>query len=280
MIINVLNKKTAQLKFDYKYIGRGPGKAHMLTPGMKPRQEGWLGNPVVVGQQCPNCGMIHNTGRATLMCFSTLFQAKLILNAEFREEMESWRDYCLGPRNDKREMDLVCWCSPDPCHGDIIAGYLSNVVGSIGFTRFIDVFAWMSNMSQHLVNYDGYVYQTSEHAYMCQKTLSENEREKLRDCNTPEAAKKLGRSVTLRSDWEEVKATIMQEIVEAKVRTNPVLKDKLLATGYNKIYELTWWHDRTWGICSCETHQFMGQNLLGHIWEKTRDKIRKDLISV
>ena len=47
----------------------------------------------------------------------------------------------------------------------------------------------------------------------------------------PSEAKKLGRRVKLRKDWEAVKVKIMEELVRAKFTQNPDLADKLLATG-------------------------------------------------
>ena len=47
----------------------------------------------------------------------------------------------------------------------------------------------------------------------------------------PSEAKKLGRRVNLRKDWEAVKVKIMEEIVRAKFTQNPDLAEKLLATG-------------------------------------------------
>lgn len=87
----------------------------------------------------------------------------------------------------------------------------------------------------------------------------------------PSAAKKLGRRVQLRPDWEDVKVGIMEEIVRAKFTQNEVLKWRLIATGEAYLEEGNTWHDTCWGVDS-KTGE--GQNHLGRILMKVREELK------
>ena len=83
-------------------------------------------------------------------------------------------------------------------------------------------------------------------------------------------AKKLGRKVDMRSDWEKIKYKRMLDCVYAKFTQYPELAEKLLSTGYDWIVEdTTAWHDNIWGACRCAncvdkpSTNLMGQALMG-----------------
>lgn len=283
MQVTICDIKAHTTTPDDLFIGRGPANQHMVSPNIKPGDLGWLGNPVVVNLPCPNCGYLHRNETSTLLCFATLFFTKLLKNKEFRDQMYLWLDFVQNQKQGQ-SLKLVCWCgscdtqwdNAKSCHGIVIRDWLYGGACVIGFTRKMNVWAWMSNMSEHPVQYQGVMYKTAEHAYMCQKTTDSAEHEMIRDAATPEIAKRLGRTVTLRSDWEEVKVQTMAEIVAAKIETCLYLKDKLFETGNCDLIELTWWHDEFWGVCSCDKHKFGGRNVLGNIWMKLREKLRKE----
>lgn len=48
---------------------------------------------------------------------------------------------------------------------------------------------------------------------------------------TPGEAKRLGRQMKMRPDWDEIKFNVMREVVMAKFTQNPDLYQRLLATG-------------------------------------------------
>ena len=82
-------------------------------------------------------------------------------------------------------------------------------------------------------------------------------------------ARKLGRRVRLRSDWHEVRLSIMKEIVHAKFTQNEDLRERLLDTGDNELIEGNTWGDSFWGVCRGK-----GQNHLGNILMAIREKLR------
>jgi ribA/ribD-fused uncharacterized protein len=78
-------------------------------------------------------------------------------------------------------------------------------------------------------------------------------------------AKKLGRTVHLREDWEQVKLLIMKKLVTIKFQQHPELRQKLIDIS-GIITEENTWNDKYWGIC-----KGVGQNNLGKILMEIRD---------
>ena len=120
------------------------------------------------------------------------------------------------------------------------------------------------------MHYDGIKYKNSEAAFQAAKTLNLTMRKKISNYN-PSEAKKEGRRLLLRPDWEESKDRIMEEIVRAKFKQNPELKSKLLATGSATLIEGNTWKDIYWGTC-----QGKGENKLGKILMKIREELQSD----
>jgi ribA/ribD-fused uncharacterized protein len=142
--------------------------------------------------------------------------------------------------------------------------------------KFDGEYAFLSNFYERDVTYNGLTYKNSEAAFHAQKTLDETERKQFTNLN-PSASKKLGRKITLRSDWESVKTKIMYEICYAKFIQNSDLRAKLLATGDEYLEEGTYWHDNCWGNCYCEKcKNIAGENRLGAILMEIREELRND----
>jgi len=78
----------------------------------------------------------------------------------------------------------------------------------------------------------------------------------------------------LRSDWDEIKDSIMLEIVRIKFNSHKDLADKLLATEDKILIEGNTWHDKYWGICYCEKCNGEGKNVLGGILMQVRSELR------
>ena len=96
--------------------------------------------------------------------------------------------------------------------------------------KFRGEYFFLSNFYECPVTYKQLTYANNEAAFQAQKCLSDVEKKQFTELN-PSEAKKLGRRVNLRKDWEAVKVKIMEELVRAKFTQNPDLADKLLATG-------------------------------------------------
>lgn len=134
---------------------------------------------------------------------------------------------------------------------------------------FFDEYRYLSNFYIASVRYNGLLFQNNEAAFQAQKCPSRaSEFTKL----NPSQAKRLGRRVSLRRDWESVKYTIMKEIVYAKFSQNTALRNMLLGTGNAKLFEENTWGDTIWGTVNGQ-----GRNYLGKILEEVRDELRKEL---
>ena len=82
-------------------------------------------------------------------------------------------------------------------------------------------------------------------------------------------AKRMGKQVELRSDWNKVKLSIMEKILRVKFQGE--LLQKLLAVK-GEIVERNNWGDSYWGICNGK-----GENQLGKLLMKIRDEAEEDI---
>ena len=129
---------------------------------------------------------------------------------------------------------------------------------------------WLSNFWPCRIVLDGKVYDSIEHAFQASKTRIEEERRDVRLAGSPGEAKRLGRRVTLREDWEEIKLPMMAELVLQKFSKHADLKEKLLATGDEEIVEGNSWRDSFWGV-----YKGSGKNHLGEIIMRVREQLRR-----
>lgn len=133
---------------------------------------------------------------------------------------------------------------------------------------------FLSNFYDCDITYNGLSYKNSEAAFQAQKTLDLNLKSMFTTM-TPYEAKKCGRRLNIRKDWEEIKDKVMYEICLAKFTQNSNLKKKLLDTGNAELIEGNYWHDNCWGDCNCtKCKNISGQNRLGKILMKIRDELK------
>ena len=131
-------------------------------------------------------------------------------------------------------------------------------------------YRFLSNFYPCQVEYEGLFYPSVEHAFQAAKTLDIDLR---RACacyiKEPNEAKKWGRKLKIRKDWEQVKDQVMADVVWAKFSSHPDLKQKLLDTGDAELVEGNWWGDTYWGV-----YDGQGENKLGKILMEVRTKLR------
>lgn len=137
---------------------------------------------------------------------------------------------------------------------------------------FSDTYRFLSNFWMAPVAYDGEVWPSAEHAYQGMKAVDVYDRENIRSMPTPDQAKRAGRHIIIRSDWEDVKRQIMLGVVLAKFSTNSQLRKGLITTNPAQLIEGNTWHDNYWGNCTCgnTTCETPGENALGKILESVR----------
>lgn len=117
------------------------------------------------------------------------------------------------------------------------------------------------------IDYKGFVFPSTEHAYQAMKVESPKIWEvfsKLPECKH---ARNLGQVIMMRNDWDVVKYQIMYEVNVIKFN-HPELRAKLLATNDMELVENNWWNDVYWGMCNG-----VGQSKLGEILMKIRSEI-------
>lgn len=139
--------------------------------------------------------------------------------------------------------------------------------------NFRGEYAFLSNFAPCIIEMENYglTFTSAEAAFQaakCSEFVDKRRFEKL----SPNEAKKLGRKVTMRPDWDEpinFRLTMMEKILRIKFSDkNPELKQKLIDTDDALLIEKNTWGDTFWGVCNG-----VGQNHLGKILMKIRDDL-------
>lgn len=132
--------------------------------------------------------------------------------------------------------------------------------------EFQGQYRWLSNFWPAPVELDGVTYPSVEHAYQASKTYPEH-RELFHTC-TAGQAKRLGRQVEMRPEFQDKKVHIMDQLIKQKFAFGTELAECLLDTGNAYIMEGNHWGDTFWGVCHGK-----GQNFLGRLIMDQRDRL-------
>ena len=153
----------------------------------------------------------------------------------------------------------------------------ATAVGHTPITQFRGEYDFLSNFYKSPIHRDGLEYPTVEHAFQAAKCLDQAGKLTILKNKSPAVAKRVGRTVKLRSDWESVKLDIMREILTLKFAAGSELCAKLLQTGDAPLVEGNKWHDNFWGSCVCDKHRATpGLNHLGSIMMGVREQRRAE----
>ena len=136
--------------------------------------------------------------------------------------------------------------------------------------KFTGKYNFLSNYYEHNFKYGGHMFRNSEAAFQSQKDPTKSHKFVNLSAND---AKSLGHKVKLRSDWETVKDSIMEDVLRAKF-SDKCLKDKLMATHPCKLFEGNTCGDMYWGI---DIDLGIGENKLGKILMKLRSEYINEL---
>jgi N-glycosidase YbiA len=145
---------------------------------------------------------------------------------------------------------------------DYIVHDAENVKGFFGEYR------WMSNFHKCAIWYEGLGFPSTENAYVYAK-IDPSQRKNWWELSTflmscePHEAKKIGRTIPLRDDWEEVKYDVMSSVVFDKFYRHVDLRHELLATGDKYLEETNHWGDKFWGVCDGKGKNSLGKILMG-----------------
>ena len=138
-------------------------------------------------------------------------------------------------------------------------------------TSFSGEYRFLSNFYPCIVELDGEEYPSVEHAYQAAKTLDLNQRWAFQFTNvTAGLAKRMGRELVMRPDWEQVKIEVMRKLLEHKFCSDQSLFSQFLNTHPFYLVEGNNWGDTFWGVCNGKGKNHLGLLLMD---------IRQDLIN-
>ena len=126
---------------------------------------------------------------------------------------------------------------------------------------FTGAFDFLSNFYPCRVEIDGICYGNAEAAFQAQKCKNASDRAAFADLSAVKAKRK-GRQVALRPDWDKVRLQVMEHVVRAQFRQNQLLAARLAATGTMPLEEGNSWGDTFWGV---DSRTGIGENHLGRI---------------
>ena len=131
------------------------------------------------------------------------------------------------------------------------------------------------NFSSFKVEWNGYLFSSVEEAYQAASFMGSDEElvEKIKKSHSADEAQRIAYANRdkRREDWDDVKISIMEELLRLKIEQNPYVKKKLLQTGDYMIVEDSpkddFWG---WGL------NRNGQNNLGKLWMKLREELKNN----
>jgi ribA/ribD-fused uncharacterized protein len=138
----------------------------------------------------------------------------------------------------------------------------------MAISSFTMEYSFLSNFYPCLIEFEGDIYPTVEHAYQAAKTNDPDERRKIREEERTGKAKQKGQQVTMRKDWEQIKVEVMRELLKKKFE-KPHLRKLLLDTYPEELIEGNNWKDTFWGV-----YKGSGKNMLGVLLMQIRSELR------
>jgi ribA/ribD-fused uncharacterized protein len=124
---------------------------------------------------------------------------------------------------------------------------------------------FLSNFYISPINILGNVYLTIEHGYQAMKAARPDEAESIRLAPSAAIAKKYGKKITKRGDWEDIKDSVMYFLLQLKFNDIELAK-KLAETKPHELIEGNTWGDTYWGQCPIGN----GKNMLGKLLMEIR----------
>ena len=131
------------------------------------------------------------------------------------------------------------------------------------------------NFSSFKVEWNGYLFSSVEEAYQAASFMGSDEElvEKIKKSHSADEAQRIAYANRdkRREDWDDVKISIMEELLRLKIKQNPYVKKKLLQTEDYMIVEDSP-KDDFWGWGFNRN----GQNNLGKLWMKLREELKNN----
>ena len=138
--------------------------------------------------------------------------------------------------------------------------------------KFKGNLAFLSNYTSVAHGIHG--FNSVEHFYVAMKSTDQSFRDKIHSTDSPGAAKRLGRSIKLRSDWDDIKLDVMEHALRKKFLVGSWYAEKLLEVDDSDLIEINTWHDNFWGDCRCTKCQAIeGENNLGKLLRQVKSEL-------
>ena len=135
-------------------------------------------------------------------------------------------------------------------------------------------FYCLDNFSSFKVEYKGYLYASLEEAYQAIGFMESAPEiaERIINSHSAHEAQKIAYEFKdkRQENWNDIKVSVMEELLRLKLEQNPYVKKKLLETGNYYIVEDSP-KDSFWGWGPNRD----GENQLGKLWMKLRDELRE-----
>lgn len=244
-MIQILNKNREQIPPTGIYIGRG-------SP---------LGNPFShIASNHPQIKRLVSSREESIRCFSGHIKEQVDEgNPEFCDALNE-----LIIRNLKKEnLNLVCFCKPLPCHGDVIAEFVQSQKYCIN---------WFSNMRRlrKPFLYQGIEFKTVENFYQAMK-LPKNDLEGRKRIAAMSAfgSKKESKKIPKNEEKRELSLQVMEFGLRKKFVEDDFWREKLI-NYRGEIVEWNNWGDKFFGKCIFSGE---GENNLGKILTKIRNEL-------
>jgi len=143
-------------------------------------------------------------------------------------------------------------------------------------SKFRNEYGFLSNFYYLQFIHEGHFWPTAEHAYQAAKTRRREWKEKIRETKTPVEARRVGKRMPIRKDWEKIKLKVIDDILRVKYRHQVSRLSDSSPLG-NRRLEGSQWHDDSRGVCNCDFRKGceVGANQFGKLLMKIRDDLKE-----
>ena len=130
--------------------------------------------------------------------------------------------------------------------------------------------AWLSNFAPDRFEFRGRTCPTAEHAYQAAKAAMPAGAGRVLACRSAAEARRTGRQIAMRPDWNRVKVQTMREVIEARFAPGRPAAARLAATGDAELVHHAPW-DGYWGT----GRDGRGRNELGRMLMAQRSRLQE-----
>lgn len=140
-------------------------------------------------------------------------------------------------------------------------------------TSFRGPYGFLSNFYPAPIKIFKRTFASSEILYQALKAKEDIEKtlDIFSEVVDPAEAKRLGKGLPLKDNWDDIKEDVMSFVVDLKFKQNIALQRRLVYTQPHLLIEGNMWHDNFFGHCFCPKCKDQDhKNILGKILMKKR----------